>query len=591
MTCVDTPDWNNFSGRSCADYGATWCFGGAARPGHEWTMGATFNFPEQHCCACGKPFTTAAARAALPVAIAPPIDAPFEEHHNRFCAGADHEVREPDVDACRAHCVRQKCACFAFKKGMWLCRFTLRYAGLQHSSAGFSAYVRPGTPEVGSESVAAAAAAVAVVPGVAGPPAPCVPSGRRYDPPSFYLYDLPALDWAVRLAKCFEERVGLPPWKYASTKNQTRDGAPPAQLAHALWLRETLRSHPRRVAAPDKALLFVALPFGSLSEAVGSCDGVSHSRRMDEAAAALQQSPWWGKAASRHVVLATALEDDSSPLGELGTAAAAAGAVGLCVEKGRCSGFKRTALIPPLPSPLLLAPNTRGHVAHDACVPDGVRRRASVFFRGPHASDSEAQQLRARLWALRAYPGADVKFTVGGGGRLDSDVRSWLGKNGWTKDIRVPLSADAGASGALHADFCFVVKGDHKLQPVQDLTDAVAAGCVPILLGVNPKDLPLPKALDYSTFTLTIDDLEFRRYPLETAKTALEAAAPKLPELRKALAVARDGIVLGYGAAPREGEVAPAHGADAALLQAGRAVCPRSPSSLGACFPELKQGL
>ena len=155
----------------------------------------------------------------------------------------------------------------------------------------------------------------------------------------------------------------------------------------------------------------------------------------------------------------------------------------------------------------------------------------------------------------------------------------------------MPLSADAGASGALHADFCVVVKGDHKLQPVQDLTDAVAAGCVPILLGVNPKDLPLPKALDYSTFTLTIDDLEFRRYPLETAKTALEAAAPKLPELRKALAIARDGIVLGYGAAPREGEVAPAHGADAALLQAGRAVCPRSPSSLGACFPELKTGL
>ena len=209
-------------------------------------------------------------------------------------------------------------------------------------------------------------------------------------------------------------------------------------------------------------------------------------------------------------------------------------------------------------------------------MPDGVRRRA-VFFRGPE-SDSEAQQLRARLWALRAYPGADVKFTVGGGGRLDSDVRSWLGKNGWAKDIRVPLSADAGASGALHADFCVVVKGDHKLQPVQDLTDAVAAGCVPILLGVNPKDLPLPKALDYSTFTLTIDDLEFRRYPLETAKTALEAAAPKLPELRKALAIARDGIVLGYGAArgrggrPRRRRRPP---------QAGAPSAP-PPSSLGA---------
>ena len=71
MTCVDTPDWNNFSGRSCADYGATWCFGGAARPGHEWTLGATFNFPEQHCCACGKPYTTAAARASAESYVVP----------------------------------------------------------------------------------------------------------------------------------------------------------------------------------------------------------------------------------------------------------------------------------------------------------------------------------------------------------------------------------------------------------------------------------------------------------------------------------------------------------------------------------------
>ena len=231
MTCVDTPDWNNFSGRSCADYGATWCFGGAARPGHEWTLGATFNNPEQHCCACGKPHDGGGARGAARCRSR--RRSTRRSRSTTTASAPAPTTRCASRRRCAAHCVRQKCACFAFKKGMWLCRFTLRYAGLQHSSAGFSAYVRPGTIEVGSESAAAAAAAVAVVPGVAGPPAPCVPSGRRYDPPSFYLYDLPALDWAVRLAKCFEERVGLPPWKYASTKNQTRDGAPPAQLAHA----------------------------------------------------------------------------------------------------------------------------------------------------------------------------------------------------------------------------------------------------------------------------------------------------------------------------------------------------------------------
>ena len=52
--CSDTPSFDNGSGKSCADYAAAWCEGGAFRTGANWTSGAAFGFPERHCCACGK---------------------------------------------------------------------------------------------------------------------------------------------------------------------------------------------------------------------------------------------------------------------------------------------------------------------------------------------------------------------------------------------------------------------------------------------------------------------------------------------------------------------------------------------------------
>jgi lysophospholipase L1-like esterase len=54
MACTDTDGWQNFSGKRCADYDREWCAHGRFVPGAEWTGGEQFNYPEQHCCSCGK---------------------------------------------------------------------------------------------------------------------------------------------------------------------------------------------------------------------------------------------------------------------------------------------------------------------------------------------------------------------------------------------------------------------------------------------------------------------------------------------------------------------------------------------------------
>ena len=216
-------------------------------------------------------------------------------------------------------------------KRIWLCRFT-RCAGLQHSSAGFSAYVRPGTPRW-----------------AASPPPPRPPSrscraspGRRRRA-SERAAVRPAVLLPVRPARARLGRPprqvlrgahGLPPWKYASTKNQTRDGAPPpSSLMRSGCARRCARTRgasrrPTRrcSSSPSRS---ARCPRRWAHATASRTAGGDEQRRHS-------LSPWWGKAASRRGARRRA-EDNSSPLGELGTAAAAAGAVGLCVEKGRCS--------------------------------------------------------------------------------------------------------------------------------------------------------------------------------------------------------------------------------------------------------------
>ena len=71
--------------------------------------------------------------------------------------------------------------------------------------------------------------------------------------------------------------------------------------------------------------------------------------------------------------------------------------------------------------------------------------------------------------------------------------------------------------------------------------------------------------------------------PTSTMRAALDTAAARLVQLRANVAAARDGLLLAYGSAPRPANMTVARGADLALLELGRTVCPRSPSTLRAC--------
>lgn len=69
--CIDTPGWSNGAkqcfenggnsiedcietGWTCKGYEKLWCWGGGPKANKSFALGLAFNFPEKHCCACGK---------------------------------------------------------------------------------------------------------------------------------------------------------------------------------------------------------------------------------------------------------------------------------------------------------------------------------------------------------------------------------------------------------------------------------------------------------------------------------------------------------------------------------------------------------
>lgn len=563
--CEDTIGWENNRGKSCTDY-TTWCADGLFRVGSEWAAGEVFNFPEQNCCVCGKGSLKASASLAS--------TAIFSLHANKVCVNADQELKALTVDSCEAQCERVHCGCFFFHRGV--CSIAEVFAGVEPTSKGYVAHVRIGVSNARTQQTARS------------PGGQCIPARLTGTPPSFYLYNGPEFDWGERLTRCFENAHGIEPWMLAVNDSaHERDGAPPPQLAHGLWLYQALRMHPARVVRPEQAALFVVPAYGSLSEAVMLCDGTNHLQRMGAAAAALRSSKWWASAPSRHIILASTLPEDRNALGALGEEAAKGGAVALCADTKHCArGFQHRVVIPPLPLAPLATSRVHEQTAKQSCGASASRRRSfSLFFRGPHAHSHDAQELRARLWGLRGIPGASIKFTRGGASTLESSTRSWLTAHGWTSDVRVPFNALSYAYTVLHSDFCVVIRGDGQ-NAGRLLVDAVAAGCVPLIIGdktVLPFRRKLGGLLPYSDFSIGVDEAEFLRFPAATVSRALDDAVPRLAKLRRALLGARESLLLGYGDAPIRYNMTLSYGADTILRSVGQHLCPRNPSSLRAC--------
>ena len=319
-SCTDEPDWTNGRGQTCKEYAQKFCVDGKLAKEFAWLGGEFFKTPESSCCACGR---TSHASPPPPPAADMSVHGYFL-HSHQYCRGADREVKKTSMGSCEEHCASRKCACAHFSNGM--CRFTFTYVGLLRSHEGFDAFVRPGAQaDPGAIAAKTREEAAAKTPAEAcGAPPP-----RRVTP-TFYMYDGPEFMWGDRLTRCYLEKNGRTPWampvsiRYNASYTETGP-APSADLSHSLWLHASLAAHRHRLREPEHAALFVVPAFGSLSEATGTCEGTTHLQRLATAAAAVRASPWFGKAATRHVVYAAAHADDLTPLGTLGEVLSKAG--------------------------------------------------------------------------------------------------------------------------------------------------------------------------------------------------------------------------------------------------------------------------
>ena len=70
---IDTPGWENGYSKNCTVYALDLCVNGGARPGSEWTLGATYRFPEKNCVVCGKEKIVDTSKPDLYLMISPPL--------------------------------------------------------------------------------------------------------------------------------------------------------------------------------------------------------------------------------------------------------------------------------------------------------------------------------------------------------------------------------------------------------------------------------------------------------------------------------------------------------------------------------------
>lgn len=426
------------------------------------------------------------------------------------------------------------------------CRFTRadEYTDTRPSKMGFNAWVRVG--------------AVGASPGAAASSTGCGSASLRSSsplaPPPFFMYD-DTIGHAT-LAACYAHtHHNTAPWATTSLAS--------SHIALSIWIWEALARHPARVLEPSAARLFVVPAFGALSEAVGSCGGTSHYDRMLAAATALRGQRSFVLHARAHV-LVSAADTPRNLLGELGTIAAARNASAACLDPKLCGRFRadQALAIPWAPLPALASSSVRAAADAEACRGGALRPRPiSIYFRGMLGSTQSAQSLRVRLGLLRRISGADVRFIGSERDPLWPPVQQFA-STFKVSTKREKADVELYAKSMLRARFCACPTGDVP-SPGRRLADAVAAGCVPIVIGDKPT-LPFDRVLDYTKFAGFIPRAAFLRDPTLAFEATIHSLEPRLPEMRRALADARGW--LGYGDADRGPAYNSTAGAAAQLL-------------------------
>ena len=486
---------------------------------------------------------------------------------NSWCTGVNtHKFTKASLSSCASACSKAKCACFAYRATSSSaprdnCKYVtdLDFRGTSKSKAGFTAYERRGI-QVRSSSRGSGSGPIAAGAASGGfcrfdDLSLLRPAERTPTTPPFYLF-LPSSIDERALSDCVTRRTGAP-W------NTTRD--------LASWASASLRQHPARVTSPESAEVIFIVPFAALSTAAGVCNGKTHFDRMLEVASALRTQAWFVSRPRDCLVLNGIESTSKNPLGELGAAVSSKDGKAACLTPKHCGHFSSVDKMLPLPWPSLAALQTaavRTRVDAEACADGGgnggataIRRDIPLFFRGSLGSSREAQDLRVRLPLLRQIVGAQISFVYaensggsghGGGGASEKlllpAAAQFAAKNHLSVTGRLKrMDGAAYAQRMLSAKFCLAPAGDVGSSAGSRLFDAIAAGCIPILVGVDRSMLPLSRQLDYAKFAGFVSRTAFMKDPVYACETLMHKLESKLPAMRRALADARQRLLYGYG--------------------------------------------
>jgi hypothetical protein len=120
----------------------------------------------------------------------------------------------------------------------------------------------------------------------------------------------------------------------------------------------------------------------------------------------------------------------------------------------------------------------------------------------------------------------------------------------YASKMRVPLSRLKRMEGTTYgrmlsnSKFCLCPTGDIA-SPGQRLYDAIAAGCVPIMIGVNAQSLPFARQVDYTKFAGFASRSSFLKDPVYTIETLIHRLLPKFAALQRAMMDARQQLLYG----------------------------------------------
>ena len=336
---------------------------------------------------------------------------PFVKRSAEWCRGReDHRSKKLTLSACEKACKAAGCVCFQYKSEAVEanCRLVLQddFIATVRSKAGFDAYVRPGAVGASVAGVNVAAAHGQAGAGSCGPGSGAAMQREATSTavPPFYVYDaVPAFSHRALVGCYMSRNKGKAPW--------ANDSPGASHVATAIWIVQALRAHPARVHSPGDASVLVVPTFGSLSDAVGLCQGGTHFDRMHAAASALKALPEFSRRPRDHLLI-NAASTPRNLLGELGELAAQRGARAACLHERLCVRFKpeQAVPLPWTPLPQLMAGPLRGDLDRAACTAQRSARSITLFYRGALGSSRECQAVRVRIPLLRVISGADIRL-------------------------------------------------------------------------------------------------------------------------------------------------------------------------------------